>query len=64
MRYDMNSIVGTRRPTQDDTSVYLSSDDPVGLAMREILLDFLHWEESEDMVITETLVARLHSSAV
>lgn len=62
MRYDMATIVGTRRPTQDDTSVFLSSDDPVGLSMHEILVDFLHWEEDEDMVVTETLGARLEGT--
>ena len=64
MQFDMSSIYATRLRTEDDGPAWVSTEDPVGLSIRDILVDFHQMEEDEDCNVTMTLVARLEGLLV
>ena len=64
MVFDMGEVCATRRQTEDEAPALLANDDPMGLAIRSVCIDFLLVEESDDISVSERLVARLDGSLV
>lgn len=65
MLFNLEDVCGARRETPEDAPVWLMSDDPMGLAIRNVSMDFLLVEEGDDdLQATERLVARLDGMIV
>ena len=64
MRFDMNEVLGERRKTNEDGPTWLSADDAMCLAIRDVSVDFWHVPGGDDLDADERLVARLDGMLV